>query len=118
MEICPKLTPTQTCNRRFTTKGRDGAAPTAIRAEVVAGRRHQRASHAVGRLAAEPLEELGAGADPRRPARHRSGFRCVGRGAGAGAALTEPEVVLPMLHNFAGVWRALYPAEQLRSPGS
>ena len=31
-----------------------------------------------------------------------------------GAALTEPEVVLPMLHNFAGVWQALYPAEQLR----
>lgn len=31
-----------------------------------------------------------------------------------GAALTEPEVVLPMLHNVAGVWRALYPAEQQR----
>ena len=31
-----------------------------------------------------------------------------------GAALTEPEVVLPMLHNFAGVWQALYPAEQQR----
>lgn len=31
-----------------------------------------------------------------------------------GAALTEPEVVLPMLHNFAGVWQALHQAEQQR----
>jgi hypothetical protein len=30
------------------------------------------------------------------------------------ADVTEPEVVLPMLHNFAAVWRALYPAEQQR----
>lgn len=31
-----------------------------------------------------------------------------------GAALTETEVVPAMLHNFAGVWQALYPAEQQR----
>ena len=29
-----------------------------------------------------------------------------------GAALTEPEVVLSMLHTFASVWQALYPAGQ------
>jgi hypothetical protein len=28
------------------------------------------------------------------------------------ADVTEPEVVLLMLHNFAAVWQALYPAEQ------
>jgi hypothetical protein len=30
------------------------------------------------------------------------------------AGVTEPEVVLPMLQNFAAVWQALYPAEQQR----
>lgn len=31
-----------------------------------------------------------------------------------GIGLTELEVVLPMRHNFAAVWQALYPAEPQR----
>lgn len=74
----------------------------------------KRAGHAVGRLAAGPLEELvlpQIHAALQTPERIQGVWDAV---RAQGAALTEPEVVLPMLHNFAGVWQALYPAEQQR----
>lgn len=79
---------------------------------VRCGDRHP--AHPIGRLAAEPLEELVLAqihAALQAPARIQSVWEAV-RASGSG--LTEPEVVLPMLHNFAGVWQALYPAEQQR----
>lgn len=74
----------------------------------------KRAGHAVGRLAAEPLEELVLAqidAALQTPERIQGAWDAV---RAQGAAIAEPEVVLPMLHNVAGVWRALYPAEQQR----
>lgn len=74
----------------------------------------KRAGHHVGRLAAEPLEELVLAqihAALQTPERIQGVWDAV---RAQGAALTEPEVVLPMLHNFAGVWQALYPADQQR----
>jgi len=70
--------------------------------------------HPIGRLAAEPLEELVLAqihAALQAPERIQSVSDAV-RSQGAG--VTEPEVVLPMLHNFAAVWQSLYPAEQQR----
>jgi DNA invertase Pin-like site-specific DNA recombinase len=70
--------------------------------------------HPVGRLAAEPLEELALAqihAALQAPERIQGVWDAV-RARDAG--VTEPEVVLPMLHNFAAIWRALYPAEQQR----
>ena len=70
--------------------------------------------HPIGRLAAEPLEELVLAqihAALQAPERIQGVWDAV-RAQGSG--LTEPEVVLPMLHNFAAVWQALYPAEQQR----
>ncbi|MEK0086133.1 recombinase family protein [Benzoatithermus flavus] len=70
--------------------------------------------HPIGRLAAEPLEELVLAqiyAALQAPERIQGVWDAV-RAHGAG--LTEPEVVLPMLHNFAAIWQALYPAEQQR----
>ncbi len=70
--------------------------------------------HPIGRLAAEPLEELVLAqidAALQAPERIQGVWDAV-RAQGTG--LTEPEVVLPMLHNFAAVWQALYPAEQQR----
>lgn len=70
--------------------------------------------HPIGRLAAEPLEELVLAqihVALQAPERIQGVWDAV-RSQDTG--LTEPEVVLPMLHNFAGVWQALYPAEQQR----
>ncbi len=73
-----------------------------------------RRGHPIGRLAAEPLEDLVLAqihAALQAPERIQGVWDAV-RAQGIG--LTEPEVVLPMLHNFAAVWQALYPAEQQR----
>jgi DNA invertase Pin-like site-specific DNA recombinase len=70
--------------------------------------------HPVGRLAAGPLEELVLAqihAALQAPERIHGVWDAV-RAQDAG--VTEPEVVLPMLQNFAAVWQALYPAEQQR----
>lgn len=98
----------------FTTKGRTGQHYRYCVPKSVQAFGTQRAGHAVGRLAAEPLEELVLAqihAALKTPERIQGVWDAV---RAQGAALTEPEVVLPMLHNFAGVWRALYPAEQQR----
>ena len=73
-----------------------------------------RRGHPMGRLAAEPLEDLVLAqihVALQAPERIQGVWDAV-RAQGIG--LTEPEVVLPMLHNFAAVWQALYPAEQQR----
>ncbi len=73
-----------------------------------------RRGHPIGRLAAEPLEELVLAqihAALQAPERIQGVWDAV-RAQSSG--LTEPEVVLAMLHNFAAVWQALYPAEQQR----
>ena len=73
-----------------------------------------RRGHPIGRLAAEPLEELVLAqihAALHAPERIQAVWDAV---RAQGSELTEPEVVLPMLHNFAAVWQALYPAEQQR----
>src|SRR5690606_17938775 len=70
--------------------------------------------HRIGRLAAGPLEELVLAqihAALRTPERIQSVWDAV---QAKSSGLTEPEVVLPMLHNFAGIWQALYPAERQR----
>ncbi|MCG3187358.1 MAG: hypothetical protein IOMNBAOH_01969 [Rhodocyclaceae bacterium] len=70
--------------------------------------------HPVGRLAAEPLEELVLAqihATLQAPERIQGVWDAV---CAQDAGVTEPEVVLPMLHNFAAIWQALYPAEQQR----
>ncbi|HQY71165.1 MAG TPA: recombinase family protein [Pseudomonadales bacterium] len=98
----------------FTTKGRTGQHYRYYVPKSVQAFGTKRAGHAVGRLAAEPLEELVLAqihAALQTPERIQGAWDAV---RAQGAALTEPEVVLPMLHNFAGVWQALYPAEQQR----
>jgi hypothetical protein len=70
--------------------------------------------HPIGRFAAEPLEKLVLAqiyAALQAPERIQGVWDAV-RAQEVG--VTEPEVVLPMLHNLAAIWRALYPAEQQR----
>ncbi|MDA1118732.1 MAG: recombinase family protein [Proteobacteria bacterium] len=68
--------------------------------------------HPVGRLSAEPLEAMvleQIHAALRAPEVIQAVCDAV-----PGQGPTEPEVVLALLHNLAGVWAALYPAERTR----
>jgi DNA invertase Pin-like site-specific DNA recombinase len=68
--------------------------------------------HLIGRLPAEPIEAMvleQLHAALRAPEAVQAVWE-----AARSQGLAEPEVVLTLLHNLAGVWAALYPAERAR----
>lgn len=70
------------------------------------------ASHPIGRLPAEPIEAMVLN-EIHAQLRAPEAVQAVCEAAHA-RGLTEPQVVLTLLHNLAGVWAALYPAERVR----